>query len=509
MLATLPRDAGRAWLLAALVLAPAGAARATGGALTDQALTLSFPANHWSGGPDAHLTGVDAAGDPVFQMGLWYRVEGGTREHPMAVPDSETYDGATASAVWNDLGGTGFGVVLRTRLIDGEGPSGCVITSATVQNNANVARQFTLFFYLDADLAATASGDSAVLVNQRFIEAFDGTSRLAYRFHAGRFQVAPHPALRDLLNDALVTDLDFSGLPSGPGDLAVAAQDGPRPIPAGNSRSFGPVSACFNPPHRHVKGDLDGLGLASLLGQESDLSNRGVVWMRRTADLGMNAVISAPSAAASLVGADDFDADYDDEWVWRDLQTGVAYVDGDALSGAPTLALNWKLSATGDFDHDGRADILWRNTSSQKLVIWTMSGNAKLGNIIPSPDQAVDANWEVAGAADFNGDGQRDLLWYNQTSGKIVLWFMNAAVQRVTGQFTNPSTVGNNNWKVVAVGDYGRGPAGVYDTQDVVWQNDTSKKIVVWFMDLAGNRTNGTFTTPDTLFSDWDVVGPR
>jgi hypothetical protein len=86
---------------------------------------------------------------------------------------------------------------------------------------------------------------------------------------------------------------------------------------------------------------------------------------------------------------------------------------------------------------------------------------------------------------------------------------MDASVVRITGQFTNPATVGNNNWKVLAVGDYGKGPGGLYNTNDIVWQNDTSKKVVVWFMDLAGNRTGGTFTVPDTLMGGWDLVGPR
>ena len=84
-----------------------------------------------------------------------------------------------------------------------------------------------------------------------------------------------------------------------------------------------------------------------------------------------------------------------------------------------------------------------------------------------------------------------------------------AAAVRTTGQFTNPSTVGNNNWRVLAVGDYGKGAGGMYDTQDIVWQNDTSKKIVVWHMDLAANRTAGEFFTPDTLVGGWDLVGPR
>ena len=50
---------------------------------------------------------------------------------------------------------------------------------------------------------------------------------------------------------------------------------------------------------------------------------------------------------------------------------------------------------------------------------------------------------------------------------------------------------------------------GVYDTQDIVRQSDTSKKVLVWFMDLAGNRTGGTFTSPDTLANGWNLVGPR
>ena len=131
------------------------------------------------------------------------------------------------------------------------------------------------------------------------------------------------------------------------------------------------------------------------------------------------------------------------------------------LGGAPTLATNWKLSATADFNHDGRPDIVWRNFTSQKIVIWTMNGTAKLGNIIPTPDQAVDANWEIVGAVDLNGDGNTDFLWYNYTSGKIVYWFMDASVVRITGSFTNPANAGDANWKVLATGDYGVGAGGV------------------------------------------------
>ena len=100
----------------------------------------------------------------------------------------------------------------------------------------------------------------------------------------------------------------------------------------------------------------------------------------------------------------------------------------------------------------------------------------------------------------------------NYSSGKIVYWWMNGAVQRIAGNFTSPANAGDNNWKVLAGGDYGAGPGGVPGTIDVVWRNADSGRYVVWFLDLAGNRTFGTFTTPMEPAAnptDWTIVGPR
>ena len=184
------------------------------------------------------------------------------------------------------------------------------------------------------------------------------------------------------------------------------------------------------------------------------------------------------------------------------------------LSGGAVLPTNWDLAATADFDHDGRPDIVWRNFSSQKIVIWTMASTAKVGNVIPSPDQAVDANWMIVAALDYNSDGNTDFLWYNSTSGKIVTWYMNASVVRTSGQFTTPANAGDNNWRVLASSDYSRAyvpGTPPYGTPDIVWRNETSGNQVVWHLDFASNRVHGEFTNPsaNTPALDWTIVGPR
>ena len=131
-------------------------------------------------------------------------------------------------------------------------------------------------------------------------------------------------------------------------------------------------------------------------------------------------------------------------------------------------------------------------------------------------------------SGDYNADGNTDLLWYNPFSGKIVFWHMDFNAVRITGFFANPSNAGNNNWKVLAGGDYGVGPGGIGDSNDLVWRNASSGNFVVWYMDTAGNRTFGTFTIPsgppnmppafgpaDQAMDqpmapiDWFIVGPR
>jgi FG-GAP repeat len=37
----------------------------------------------------------------------------------------------------------------------------------------------------------------------------------------------------------------------------------------------------------------------------------------------------------------------------------------------------------------------------------------------------VPSNWSIALTGDFNGDGKTDILWRDSSTGTVVIWFMN------------------------------------------------------------------------------------
>ena len=71
-------------------------------------------------------------------------------------------------------------------------------------------------------------------------------------------------------------------------------------------------------------------------------------------------------------------------------------------------------------------------------------GDARWGDYLLSE---ADTNWAIVGVGDFNGDGKTDLLWRNTSSGENAIWYMNGATQ--VGGIRLFPTVTDVNWAIV------------------------------------------------------------
>ncbi len=109
--------------------------------------------------------------------------------------------------------------------------------------------------------------------------------------------------------------------------------------------------------------------------------------------------------------------------------------------GAAPSTVAW----SGDFNGDGKSDILWDNGSNAPYL-WEMNGSTAIGAAALgfSPFAVVAPGYHIAGIGDFNGDGKSDILWASDSVNPGVptmLWFMNGlSASAALLPFAAPST---------------------------------------------------------------------
>src|SRR5438105_293174 len=109
--------------------------------------------------------------------------------------------------------------------------------------------------------------------------------------------------------------------------------------------------------------------------------------------------------------------------VW--FMNGATVVSGAFLSYA-SLSLDWQFGGAADFNGDGKPDIFLHNTMNGSTVLWYMDGTTVTGGVFLSVP-AVGSGMAVAAIADFTGDGKPDIVWRNTATGAVELWTMDGA----------------------------------------------------------------------------------
>jgi hypothetical protein len=151
----------------------------------------------------------------------------------------------------------------------------------------------------------------------------------------------------------------------------------------------------------------------------------------------------------------------------------VAADGGGARTAIPAGAqTGWIVSAVADFTGDQRADILWRNPDGSALTLWingddgytsmpvTAAAAGEFGaadgvfssgfDFPANPAPPLTADWTILDAADYDGDGNADLLLANST-GDSAIWLMNGASVQATARFEPMPDMplpGVNGWRL-------------------------------------------------------------
>jgi len=102
---------------------------------------------------------------------------------------------------------------------------------------------------------------------------------------------------------------------------------------------------------------------------------------------------------------------------------------------------------TGDFDGDGNSDLLWRNESKGQNRIWLMNGLAvsersAINNLGPS-------SWKLGAIEDFDSDGKDDIVWRNISTGQNRIWLMDGVTRKQGASFTSELDL---NWTIIGAG---------------------------------------------------------
>jgi hypothetical protein len=257
-----------------------------------------------------------------------------------------------------------------------------------------------------------------------------------------------------------------------------------------------------------VKGDFNGDTFADLVFQ--DESGFLAVWFMDGARM-MSASFLSPNRMSDpkwrIAGSGDFNLDGHEDFLLqhREGTLAVWYMDGAKLQAGVFLDPDdpkdedWKVTGTGDFNSDGKVDLIFQHEDGT-LAVWMMDGVELASAAFVNPNHPGDKDWRVVGTGDIDGDGKTDLLFQHE-DGSLAYWSLDGLKLTKAG-LLNPYHPRDKHWRVASVVDLN------HDGQhDLVFQHKEDGTLAAWFMNGI-SLSSAQLLNPTRAGGTWQLVAP-